>query len=243
MIPPFLRQTGLRLLHAWLPRRCLLCSASAGRQALCLPCHLALPHLRHACRQCALPLDASADGLLCGDCLDTPPGFESAVCAVHYRPPADWLIRQFKYHGRPACAGPLASLLLAALQSHYRDAPWPGLILPVPLHPTRLAERGYNQSLLLAERLARATGIPLARDGCLRLRPTPSQSGLDRSERRRNLKNAFRVLADVRGQRVAIVDDVLTTGVTGDMLARALRRAGAREVHLWCVARTPPPSH
>ncbi|QTF91487.1 phosphoribosyltransferase family protein, partial [Halomonas sp. BM-2019] len=116
---------------------------------------------------------------------------------------------------------------------------WPQAVVPVPLHPRRARERGFDQAEWLARRLARRLEVPLRR--ARRVRHTPSQRGLDRAERRANLRDAFRVEAALP-PRVVLLDDVMTTGATLDALAAACRRAGAAEVEAWAVARTPLPS-
>lgn len=115
----------------------------------------------------------------------------------------------------------------------------PELILPVPLHVSRLRERGYNQALEIARPLAQALNRPIAMRTCERVRATSPQAGLHANARRRNVRGAFQVKRPLRVRHVAIVDDVVTTGQTATELARALRRAGAVRVDLWAVARTP----
>ena len=115
------------------------------------------------------------------------------------------------------------------------------LLVPVPLHPHRLKQRGFNQALELARPLSHQLGIPLAESSCLRIRNTEPQQGLKVKARKRNLKNAFIGLSHVRGQHVAIIDDVVTTGTTTNSVARALLNAGAKACDVWCFARTPLP--
>jgi ComF family protein len=112
----------------------------------------------------------------------------------------------------------------------------------LPLHPARLRERGFNQSLLLARRISRRLDIPLLADVCERVRNTPPQSSLPWKERDKNMRQAFACKPgiDVRGKHVAVVDDVMTTGASIGELARALKQAGASEVSAWVVARTLP---
>lgn len=111
------------------------------------------------------------------------------------------------------------------------------VIVPVPLHRTRLRQRGYNQSLELAQPIARTLGLPMAVHGVRRVRATAPQVGLAHKERRRNVRGAFETKSDFEGQRVAVVDDILTSGHTVEALARCLRRAGAAEIAVWVLAR------
>jgi ComF family protein len=173
---------------------------------------------------------------LCGDCLRRAPAFDAAYAAFRYATPLDRLIRDLKYHRRLARARVLGRALAAHLRA--RGAAQADLVVPVPLHPTRLRERGYNQSLELARVLARELTLPLAAPRAVeRRRATAPQAKLDPAQRRRNVRDAFRVHTEVRGLRVAIVDDVMTSGHTAGALARCLKRAGAAHVAVWVVAR------
>jgi ComF family protein len=176
----------------------------------------------------------------CGACLREPPPFEHTVCAVDYAFPWDHLIARFKFHGAIELARPLALQLLRAVR---RQAPAPQCVLPVPLAPLRLAQRGYNQAWELARRVASAQGLPARADVLLRPLETAHQAALPRPERQRNLRAAFMVNPQHRpllqGLRVALVDDVMTTGATARESAAALLRAGAAAVDVWVLARTP----
>lgn len=115
----------------------------------------------------------------------------------------------------------------------------PNYLLPVPLHRRRLKERGYNQALEIARPLARYFHLEISPGVCRRTQATPAQSGLNRKAREKNLRNAFRLIEDVTGLHVTLVDDVVTTGTTVTELARCLKRGGATRVDVWAVARTP----
>jgi ComF family protein len=151
-----------------------------------------------------------------------------------YRFPIAGLIHACKYGGRLALAG----LLGRELAPHV--APDVDAIVPMPLASRRLAERGFNQALEIARPIARRTRIPLLPDVCRKVADTTPQAALPWSERAKNIRRAFACDADLRGKRIAVVDDVLTTGATLNELARVLRRAGAVEVIGWVVARTLP---
>lgn len=144
----------------------------------------------------------------------------------------DALIGRFKYAGALHFGALLGRLLAAACGGRRPDG-----LVPVPLHPARLAQRGFNQARELAQPVARAGGLPVLDDACRRVAATPAQAGLTAAQRRRNLRGAFAVTADLAGLRLAIVDDVLTTGSTAGALARELLRAGAASVEVWAVAR------
>ncbi|ROR34501.1 ComF family protein [Inmirania thermothiophila] len=220
----------LRLLYPW---RCLLCGGPGDGRDLCRDCADALPRHPRPCPLCAAPLPEGAAGP-CGRCLRRPPPFR-AWAALAHAPPADRIVHRAKYRGDLA-----ALALLAALMAEAAPAV-DGVLVPVPLHRRRLAQRGYNQALELARGIARARGLPLAPALLARRRDTPSQVGLDARARRRNLRTAF-VARDAAPRRVILVDDVLTSGATAEAAARALRRAGAAEIHLWVAARAAPPA-
>ena len=229
------RRAGGRLLDWLLPQPCLAC-ALPGQQGLCARCAAELPWNRHACRRCALPLPSADRDGLCGRCLRRPPPAHSARALLRYAEPVDRWISALKF-GRRLAAGHLLSRLL---QSRL-DALWPDsgvdAVLVVPLHRRRLRQRGFNQVLELLRPLQQELRAPL-RLACLqRVRDTPQQTGLDAAHRRRNLRGAFRADPAVRGQRLLLVDDVITTGSTVNEAARCLLRAGASEVHVLGWAR------
>jgi ComF family protein len=178
----------------------------------------------------------------CGSCLRSPPPFARAVCAVDRSFPWDRLILNLKFHGLVELATPLAQQLIAALRAaegaHDID-----LVLPVPLAPTRLAERGYNQAWELAHRVAREFALPSNATWLQRAIDGAHQADLPRDERATNLRGAFMVHPQhrdhVAGRRVALVDDVMTTGATAREASTALLRAGAASVAFWALARTP----
>ena len=215
-----------------LPSACVLCGAECTRAQICAPCDAELPRLpAQRCAVCALPLPS---GLVCGACLDRSPLYTRVVAAFAYRYPLDALIQAYKYGGRLAYAR-LFGDALAAVASHDVD-----LIIPMPLAPGRLAERGFNQALEVARVVSATTGIPLQPLACRKVLETPAQAALPWKERARNVRRAFVCDADLRGKRVAIVDDVLTTRTTLNELSRVIRRAGAVAIAGWIVARTLP---
>jgi len=215
---------------ALLPAQCVLCGAAAGSAALCDACRRELPRLGDACPRCALPSPGRA---VCGDCFVRPPPLDFAVAAFRYEFPVDRMIQALKYAGQLAHAQALGSALArASLDAGALDA-----LVALPLAPARQRERGFNQAAEIARRVAAARGIALD-DGLARLRDTPPQASLPLRERARNVRGAFTARHPFAGLRVAIVDDVMTTGTSMHAAARALRAAGAREVGALVVART-----
>lgn len=213
---------------------CLLCGAPSRERAWCDACEAALPYLIPAhCPQCALPAHG---GAVCGHCLQRPPYFDRTVAAFAYDFPVDKLVQALKFNEHLALARSLARTL------GLRIVVRPDGIVPMPLHPARLRERGFNQSLELARHLARQLDIPLLSHAVQRVRDTPPQAGLRWKERKKNLRQAFSCDGAVAGKHIAIVDDVMTTGASLNELAKVLKAAGARDVSAWVVARTLPHS-
>ena len=226
----------LKSVQWWVyPPSCIVCGQpGTGRRDLCSACERALPrHRGPACFRCGEPLAEDA-GLPCGRCLASPPHFDRVLAPLTYASPVDSLITGIKFHARLAYARTLGELLgeWLAASGH----PLPDAVLPVPLHPARLAERGFNQALELARPVARRFALPLLDDRVRRTRNTPAQSSLGARARQANLKKAF-TLKGAIPPRIAIIDDVVTTGATVDALARVLRRAGVEEITVWAVAR------
>ena len=233
-----MRQLLGRCADFLLPAHCLLCGLFCGQGQLCAPCRGELPRLQQPCRQCALPAIHSDAGL-CGQCLKAAPPWDLALAALSYEYPVNRLVHRFKFRRNLACGQFLADELLHCVQAS-RDTR-PEVIIPVPLHFTRRILRGFNQAEFLAVELGWRIGIPVADTVLLRTRRTRAQSGLDRKARRQNLRGAFRCRG-LPATRVALVDDVLTTGTTLSECARALRASGARQVSVWVAARVPKPA-
>jgi ComF family protein len=168
----------------------------------------------------------------CGAFLAHPPEYDGTVSAWAYDFPADRLVHALKFRGRLQLAPWFARELASRLERI------PDLIVPVPLHRSRLAQRGFNQAWEIARRLSALTGAPVLQSGVERTRPTASQALLPPGERRRNMRGAFECRIALRADSVVVVDDVMTTGATLDELARTLKRAGAAQVTNLVVART-----
>ncbi|MGD9583774.1 MAG: ComF family protein [Lysobacterales bacterium] len=230
----WLRRVSFRVL----PASCLLCGQhGAAGIDLCHACVADLPWQKHKCRRCAIPLPLDSDR--CGRCLRRAPAFDAAITAFRYDWPLDALIARFKFSADLAAGRTLAGLLGESIDRALTQSalPRPQWIVPVPLHPSRLAERGFNQALELAAPLARRLALPLDLEALIRARATTAQTGLDAKSRRRNLRDAFIARDQLAGRHLALVDDVITTSATAQECARVLKRAGAATVQVWALAR------
>lgn len=226
-----------------LPNRCAVCHAGgSGPEArLCDDCLARFAPPLPRCERCALQLPATT-ATVCGRCLREPPRWSHAVAACDYGYPWDGLLGALKFEAAIDLAPMLARQLARAVQA--QAPPVVDVLLPVPLAPRRLRERGYNQALLLARPLARRFGLRIAADALQRPVETPHQSALPREQRAANVRGAFLVdhaaAVALRGRHVAVVDDVMTTGATVGEVTRVLRDVGVASVQAWVFARTPP---
>lgn len=232
------------ILHWVLPVDCATCGGAAADRRLpffCRPCWGSVTPIEGpVCPRCGEPFDsplalADSPGHQCRACREKPPRFDCALSPYRYEGVIEQAIRLFKYRRRDTLAAPLADLMLV-----WADRlPPADLVMPVPLHHSRLRVREFNQSLLLADRIARRLGLPLSFEHLERIRPTRPQTELDRADRARNMRRAFAVRepGDLENRRILLVDDVLTTGATANDCARALRRAGAVSVAVLTLAR------
>lgn len=226
-----------RLGSLLLPAHCLLCrAASESPLDLCAACIRCLPRQPVACPRCALPLPVAA---VCGGCLRQPPRQQLAWSAFSYAAPLDQMLARLKYGGELAVARSLGQQLAR------EPCPLvPGafdLMIPAPLHPRRLRQRGFNQALELCRPLARQLRVALEPDGLRRERDTAPQAGLAAAGRQRNLRHAFVAPQPLSGASVLLFDDVITTGATMQAMARTAIAAGARRITVACLARTPTP--
>lgn len=236
-----------RLIDALLPQDCLLCSAPSGSAPICADCAGELPPLpTPLCPRCAQP---GGTNETCGRCQRHPPHFDRLIAVFPYTFPIDRMVQRLKYGHQLALADWFGKQLALACVDVAAD-----LIAPMPLHPRRMAERGFNQALEIARPLAQslatrfdhdrvsAGAAQIARPAiwhcCERLRQTTPQEGLTLRERRRNLRGAFACTEEVAGRHVLLVDDVVTTGASADECARTLKLHGAARVTVAAVART-----
>jgi ComF family protein len=231
-------QAAVSLLY---PATCSICGkhVRAG-EYLCSGCEAKIVRIvAPFCQTCSEPFEGSISTVFtCANCAHRTIYFEAAVAAYRGRGVVREIIHEFKYARQIHLRHLVARWVRAALDDErLRDCHF-NIIVPVPLHPARQRERGFNQASLLAELLSAQTSIP-SKPLLERIRYTTTQTALDRSERMENLHNAFRLRknADVRGLRVLLIDDVLTTGSTLSECARVLKRGGAISIHAATAAR------
>jgi ComF family protein len=210
---------------------CLGC-AQPTHGGLCRVCIAELPRMRHACARCGLAQPVA-------QCPRKVAAWhvDAVVAPFAYRPPLDHYVHALKYRGVRALGRALGLAIVPELGAACGGV---DAIVAVPLHRARLRERGYNQAVEIARTLARELELPLLQRGIERHAAGRSQTGQSASQRRASVALAFAVRRNLAAQRIAIVDDVLTTGATINALAAALRTAGAVRCVAWAVARTPP---
>ncbi len=218
-----------KALHRVLPGYCAFClgTPEPGR-SWCMPCYRELAWNVRSCRMCGEPLGHTRR--LCHHCRESPPDFAAAYVPLRYEGAVRQLVQDFKFHASPRAGVLLIELFLSALSGCQAQA-----LLPVPLHSARARERGFNQSQWLADQLGARLGLPVLT--ATREVDTPSQRALSRRARFDNLIDAF-ALPQRLPARIAIIDDVVTTGATVNALSLAARNAGAREVTIYALART-----
>lgn len=222
------------LVNTLFKQKCLLCDAQsdaleANIHAVCKACLNELPkHPKTSCPQCGL----SSGGQLCGSCISSLPDFDATHSVFLYDFPIDSMMQRYKY-------GSMLSLyaFFGQMLSEKVDMGSVDLIIPMPMHPARIKERGFNQALEIAKVFGKEK---LDYKSAVRQKLTPPQASLPLKQRVKNIKGAFAVSANLTGKRIAIVDDVMTTGASLNELAKSLKKAGASHVECWVIARTLP---
>ena len=213
---------------------CVLCGESGHKDlCLCQNCLNELPFIEDSCFSCGIPL--AAESKYCGACVSTPTPNIACVSLLLYQEPVDYLIKHMKYHNQLAIAELMGKLLASKIAKS--DQPLPEQIIPVPLHFSRLQQRGYNQAVEIARSISRAFNIPINLTACSRKRNTTPQFDLPSNLRADNLHDAFEVLNAIPAKHVAIIDDVMTTGSTVWELSHALLDSGVERVDIWTCAR------
>lgn len=225
-----------------LPSQCAVCR-NWSAQDICPPCLASFAAKHHRCLGCAIRLPSASRQ--CGACLRSPPSLDHAITAADYAFPWNELIQRFKFHDAIDLSQSLAERIAQTVLDT-QELPSIDWLLPVPLAQQRLQERGYNQTELLTKHLSTLLACPTRSDWLLRQRHTPDQLTLARDARAANVRHVFAIEPKLRDQiqnaRVAVIDDVMTTGATLNEIARVLKQAGAAHVQGWVIARTPNPA-
>jgi ComF family protein len=222
-------------------QNCILCTQNienicASIHAVCRACIEELPrHPNSSCPQCGL----ASSGMICGSCLNSPPDFDATKAVFLYAYPIDAMMLRYKYGNSLNLGNTFGEFLAEKINA--KDALKSiDLIIPMPMHPTRLKERGFNQALEIAKVLCKNHKEKLDYKSVERQTLTPPQASLPLKERVKNIKGAFKVNTDLAGKRIAIIDDVMTTGASLNELAKTLKKADASHVECWVIARTMP---
>lgn len=221
--------------YSLLPPTCILCgNQGCSHQDLCDACYSTLAPLGIHCLCCAKKITTTdLERPRCGDCQTTPPAFDRTYAPYIHQGEIRYLINQCKFNH----AYKNSRLLGSLLAQHVQKFNLPELIIPIPLHPTRYRQRGYNQSLEIAKITAQTLSIPIDYSSCLRVKNTAHQISLSAHQRHKNIRHAFQVLTPPKAQHIAILDDVMTTGATANELAKTLKKKGVNQVDVWVCSR------
>ncbi|AKJ40879.1 DNA utilization protein GntX [Pragia fontium] len=219
---------------------CWLCQQPLAivQHGICSVCLNLLPSLPVCCPRCGLP--ASSQTRQCVECQIIPPEWQQLIAISDYCSPLKYFISRLKFYGEDKYVPLLSRLLLLSWLNarRIRQLSRPDLLISVPLHHTRHWRRGFNQTDLIARRLSRWVNCRYLPDIISRHRPTPSQRNLSANQRQCNLMDAFSCNGDVRGQHIALLDDIVTTGSTVAEISRLLLLHGAASIQVWCLCRT-----
>ena len=219
-----------------LPNRCLLCHQHTYNQSngLCHPCLNACIYQHHICLGCGKSIATLS--YYCGACMPKMP--LPVVAVASYHSPIGHIVAALKYQRQFSSLAILVDALIQRIENLRLEVnlPKPQIIMPVPMHSIRLKQKGFNQAYLIADEIANKLNLPIDSESLIRVQHTPAQAGLDGLERRKNLRNAFDLSNDFSWQRVALIDDVVTTGSTINEIYRLFKK---RHIHLqvWCLAR------
>lgn len=217
-------------------QRCELCLSNCGEALLCHACETDLPWLGHHCQRCALPITKPSK--LCGHCLVKPPPWRQVLTPFIYQFPTGQWIQALKFNQQLHLTRIMAHYMSTYIKEHSKNLP--DLLIPVPLHTSRLRERGFNQSQQLAQQIGRNLNVPIHNGIARRVRHAPPQSSLNRRQRFTNLRRAFNIEDSqeiLKNKQILLIDDVMTTGTTARVLSHALQRAKVANTDIAVFAR------
>lgn len=233
-----------KIINSYFPQHCLLCLTSVQTDhPLCTACEKTLPWLTYYCKHCGYYFNHEITPSVCGHCCKKSPLIDNFYGLWHYEYPTNYWIQDLKYHNRLITGKLCANYLLKKIPQWYQDDTLPEYLIPMPLHPKRLRERGYNQAIEIARPITKKLKIPLALHECIRSQYTQPQTTVPAKLRMSNVNRAFSIRPNFQSQHVAIIDDVYTTGSTVHDLCRSLRQAGIVRIDVWCCARTQKNIH
>ena len=238
-----------KLLDFLYPSQCQLCDCRETLQQtgfqynyLCEPCYNDIQHNSDACALCAIPLNTASintsqsSANICGHCTKSPPLYDTSWSPFIYAQPLEWRIQELTFNAKLHFASLLSSLMMDNFPPHLIINK-PDIIIPMPLHPQRLKQRGFNQSHLLVKPIAKHLNLSIDIKSSLRIRDTEHQTGKNARQRKQNIKNAFTFNNKKNYQHAVIFDDVITTGSSVSELTKTLKQAGIKRVDVWCLAR------
>lgn len=222
------------------PYTCVIClETSDQKRDICSHCQNNLPLLVNTCLQCGIAFSKTHRSERCGQCLKHSPHFDNTVVGFDYRSPIDGWLRQFKFHKKGLYARLLTEIYIEKLARLFEQQPEqiPQVLIPMPLHWRRLAQRGFNQAHTIAQYLSQHFEIPIVYTSVTRTRYTKAQSSLGLLSRKSNIQGAFLIRNLNAMDHVAIIDDIITTGSTVNELSKQLKFKGVCRVSVWALAR------
>lgn len=223
--------------------RCCLCEQKLNNPsdiALCHHCYAYFSYVQNACEGCGINLENDINDTFCGRCLSKPRSHYRTICGFWYKEPIRTLIRNFKFNQQLYLTPILTQLMTKKISQYYTEnnLEYPTHIIPMPIHPKRLKERGYHQVHELAKMLSKAFNIPINLNACQRVKHTTPQSDLPFQERKKNVQSVFQA-KKIASKHIALLDDVITTGETISALSSAfINQNPGLLIDVWSVART-----
>ncbi len=216
----------------------MLCQAAGFQDLdLCENCLVELTcHTEKRCYRCANVLEAD-DDFYCKSCVSCPPSFDRTLAPFIHQSAVRYLVINLKFHAHQHNAKLFGTLMANFIKHQIDKNDLPECLIPIPLHPKRYRERGFNQSLEIAKTLSKQLHIPYDANSCVRFRYTQQQAKLNAHQRHDNMKNAFKIIKPLKFKHIAIIDDVMTTGLTVQELAKELKAAGAHRVQVWVCSK------
>jgi len=228
----------IKTLLSWNINTCISCLAKISvNNVLCNDCSNKLPLITTQCTQCAIPIQTKVAAIKCAKCIHNPPFFDITIAPYRYQKPITNIIGQLKFKNKLSYASTLGKLLLPFILQTYTTDSLPSILIPIPLHKTRIQNRGYNQSYLISKYLSKKLNTPIQNNLVERIKNTKAQVGLSAIRRHTNLKEAFACQQKIGYSHIAIIDDVITTGQTASQVAKILKKQGASRVDIWTPAR------